>query len=79
MLKASFRPDSAEDALSGAGEELLWLLRQFSVDFGFGWLVRCGNHARTMLGAWACRRRGGFGVLRRLLPVLADFGVVTQE
>ncbi|MQL73998.1 hypothetical protein Taro_006354 [Colocasia esculenta] len=69
VLKASFWPDRAEEALSGAGEELLWLLRRFPVDFGFGWLVRHGNHTRTMLGAWACRRRGGFG---------AFFGVFFQ-
>ncbi|MQM11262.1 hypothetical protein Taro_044169 [Colocasia esculenta] len=60
--------DRAEEALFGTGEELLWLLRKFPVDFGFGWLVRRENHARTMFGAWACRRRGDFGVLRHLLP-----------
>ncbi|MQL95847.1 hypothetical protein Taro_028518, partial [Colocasia esculenta] len=67
VLSASFRPDRAEEALSSAGEELLWLLWRFPMDFDSGWLVRHGNHTRMMLGAWACRRRGGFDVLRLLL------------
>ncbi|MQM14940.1 hypothetical protein Taro_047878, partial [Colocasia esculenta] len=33
VIKASFRPDRAEEALSGAGEELLWLLRRISGGF----------------------------------------------
>ncbi|MQL94348.1 hypothetical protein Taro_027003, partial [Colocasia esculenta] len=32
-------------------------------NFGFRWLVRRGNHVRTTLGVWVCRRQGGFGVL----------------
>ncbi|MQM20562.1 hypothetical protein Taro_053585 [Colocasia esculenta] len=48
----------------------------FSGDLDFRRSVQRGNHARTMLGVWACRRRGGFGVLWHLLLVLADFGVV---
>ncbi|MQL71394.1 hypothetical protein Taro_003718 [Colocasia esculenta] len=40
------------------------LLRQFSVVFGFRRSVRRGNHARTTLRAWVCRRQGGFGVFQ---------------
>ncbi|MQM07978.1 hypothetical protein Taro_040827 [Colocasia esculenta] len=35
------------------------LLRRISVVFGFRRTVRHGNHTRTMLGVWACCRRGG--------------------
>ncbi|MQL68839.1 hypothetical protein Taro_001128 [Colocasia esculenta] len=61
VLSVSFRPDRAEAALSGEGDEMMRLLWRFLVDFDSSWLMRHGNHARMMLGAWACRRRGGFG------------------
>ncbi|MQM06005.1 hypothetical protein Taro_038825 [Colocasia esculenta] len=35
VIKASFRPERVEEALSGAGEELLWLLRWISGDYCF--------------------------------------------
>ncbi|MQL70599.1 hypothetical protein Taro_002908 [Colocasia esculenta] len=58
----------AEDALSGAGEVAVAPSMGFSGYPGFWQLVRRGNHVRMASVAWACCRRGGFGVLRRLLP-----------
>ncbi|MQL86829.1 hypothetical protein Taro_019371 [Colocasia esculenta] len=64
VLSASFHPDRAEDTLSGDGEDAVAsMVVEIFDDFSFRWLVRRGNHARTMLGAWACHRRGGFGAL----------------
>ncbi|MQL80419.1 hypothetical protein Taro_012849 [Colocasia esculenta] len=58
---ASDRGDAAEEALSGIGEVAVAPSMEVSGGFDFGWLMQRGNHARTMLEAWACRRRGGFG------------------
>ncbi|MQM04221.1 hypothetical protein Taro_037012 [Colocasia esculenta] len=49
VIKVSFRPDRAEEALSNVGEELMWLLRQLSTSGG-----SCG--AGTMRGR--CSERG---------------------
>ncbi|MQM21535.1 hypothetical protein Taro_054577 [Colocasia esculenta] len=53
----------------------------FTVAFNSGWLMWRGNHARTAFGAWACRRRGGFGVFfgiffRPGLLVTVSYGLV---
>ncbi|MQL80945.1 hypothetical protein Taro_013398 [Colocasia esculenta] len=43
------------------GEAAVVPSMEFFGDLDFWWIVQRGNHVRTMLGAWACRRREGFG------------------
>ncbi|MQM16972.1 hypothetical protein Taro_049936 [Colocasia esculenta] len=76
VLRASFRPDRAEEDLSGTGEDAVASPAKISSDFSFRRSVRHGNHVKTTLEAWVCRRRGGFGIFQL---ALADFGVVYAE
>ncbi|MQM15641.1 hypothetical protein Taro_048591 [Colocasia esculenta] len=45
----------------------------FFGDSDFWRLLRRGNHARMVSGAWACWRRGGFDILQFLPTVLVWF------
>ncbi|MQM11906.1 hypothetical protein Taro_044822 [Colocasia esculenta] len=83
VIKVSFRPDRVEEALSAAGEELLWLLWQISGGFD---IVKaraarepCEDDARSV-GVPLARRFWCASVSSTVRPfgveVLSDIGVV---
>ncbi|MQL71924.1 hypothetical protein Taro_004256 [Colocasia esculenta] len=74
---ASNRGDAfkrVEEALSGAGEVVMASPARIFGNFDFQRSLRRGNHARTMLRAWVCRRQDGSGVFQLVLADLAGVG-----